>query len=94
MIRIEIESPEVREFSGQSKAGKPYTLRVQSGYAFVVGRDGKPQRYPERIEFVLNDQTPPYPAGMYQLHPSALTVRDGRLVLATVALVPLKAATG
>lgn len=94
MIKIEIESSEVRELSGQSKAtGKPYHLRFQSGYAFVIGPDGKAQRYPERFDFVLDSDQAPYPPGMYQLHPSAVRVRDGRLTLAAVALVPVKQAT-
>lgn len=93
MIKIEIESSEVREFSGQSKAtGKAYHLRIQSGYAFVVGPDGKPARYPERFEFILDADQAPYPAGLYQLHPSAIRVRDGRLTLAAVALAPVKQA--
>lgn len=93
MIKIEIESSEVRELSGQSKAtGKAYHLRIQSGYAFVTGPDGKPARYPERFEFILDVDQAPYPAGLYQLHPSAIRVRDGRLTLAAVALAPVKQA--
>lgn len=94
MIKIEIDSSEVRELSGVSKAtGKPYHLRIQGGYAFVVGPDGKSQRYPERFEFALDSDQAPYPAGLYQLHPSAIRVRDGRLTLAAVALAPVKQAT-
>lgn len=93
MIKVEIESSEVRELSGQSKAtGKAYHLRIQSGYAFVVGPDGKPARYPERFEFILESDQAPFPAGLYQLHPSAIRVRDGRLTLAAVALAPVKQA--
>lgn len=94
MIKIEIDSSEVRELHGQSKAtGKAYHLRIQSGYAFVIGPDGKPARYPERFEFILDADQAPYPAGLYQLHPSAIRVRDGRLTLAAVALAPVKQAT-
>jgi len=91
MIKVEIESSQVRELSGQSKAtGKAYYLRIQSGYAFVVGPDGKPARYPERFEFILDADQAPYPPGLYHLHPSAIRVRDGRLILAAVALAPVK----
>lgn len=93
MIKIEIESSEVRDLRGESKAtGKAYHLRIQSGYAFVMGRDGKPQRYPERFEFILDADQAPYPPGLYHLHPSALAVRDGRLTLSSVALAPVKQA--
>lgn len=93
MIKIEIESSEIRELSGQSKAtGKAYHLRIQSGYAFVTGHDGKPAKYPERFEFILDTDQAPYPPGLYQLHPSALAVRDGRLTLSSVALAPVKQA--
>ena len=93
MIKIEIESSEVRDLRGESKAtGKAYHLRIQSGYAFVVGPDGKPARYPERFEFILDGDQAPYPDGLYQLHPSAIRVRDGRLTLAAVALAPVKQA--
>jgi len=93
MIKVEIESSEVREYSGHSKStGKAYHLRIQSGYAFIVGSDGKPAKYPERFEFILDADQAPYPAGLYQLHPSAIRVRDGRLTLAAVALAPVKQA--
>lgn len=91
MIKIEIESSEVRELRGESKAtGKAYHLRIQSAYAFVTGRDGKPKRYPEAFDFILDADQAPYPPGIYTLHPSALAVRDGRLTLASVALAPVK----
>lgn len=94
MIHIEIESPEVREVHGESKAtGRAYHLRIQSGYAFVIGPDGKRCKYPERFSFFLDIDQAPYPPGLYQLHPSSLRVRDGRLTLSAVVLVPVKPST-
>lgn len=94
MIKIEIDSLEVREQSGVSKTtGKPYHLRFQSGYAFVIGPGGKPFKYPEGFELILDADQAPYPPGLYQLHPSSIRVRDGRLTIVAVALAPVKQAT-
>lgn len=91
MLKIEIDTAEVREFQGTSaKTNKPYHLRIQSGYAFIVGPDGKPAKYPEKFEFMLEHDQAAYPPGLYQLHPSAIGVRDGRLTI-TTALAPVKA---
>lgn len=91
MIKIEIDSQEVRELKGLSaKSNKPYHLRIQHGYAFIVGPDGKPNKYPEKFEFMLEAEQAPYPNGVYALHPSALGVRDGRLTLTGAVLAPVK----
>lgn len=91
MIKIEIDTADVRELQGTSaKTNKPYHLRIQSAYAFIVGPDGKPNKYPEKFEFMLDADQVPFPPGLYQLHPSAIGVRDGRLTLST-ALAPVKA---
>ena len=91
MIKIEIDNPTVREMQGMSaKTNKPYHLRIQEGYAFIVGPDGKPNKYPEKFEFMLDKDQAPFPTGTYHLHPSAIGVRDGRLTI-TTALAPVKA---
>lgn len=94
MIRIEIETPDVRVMEGVSaKTNKPYNLRIQTGYAFIIGPDGKPAKYPEKFEFMLDKDQTPYPAGVYQLLPSAVGVdRDGRLSIAP-RIAPVKAST-
>jgi len=90
MIKIEIDTPDVREIKGVSpKTNKPYHLRIQHGYAFIVGQDGKPSKYPEKFEFMLDGDQSPYPVGLYTLHPGAIGVREGRLTL-TTALAPVK----
>jgi hypothetical protein len=89
MIKIEIESTDLREFKGVSaKNNKPYHLRMQSAYAFIVGPDGKAAKYPEKFELMLDADQTPYPAGVYQLHPSAISVRDGRMTI-TPNLAPV-----
>lgn len=90
MIKIEIDSQTLREIKGVSpKTSKPYHLRIQSGYAFIVGPDGKPAKYPEKFELMLDGDQVPYPTGIYTLDPTAIGVRDGRLTL-TPSLAPVK----
>ena len=49
-MRIEIKSDKIQEISGISKSSsKPYLIRKQSGYAYVVDEAGQPQPYPESI---------------------------------------------
>lgn len=90
MIKIEIESSQLREIKGVSaKTSKPYNLRIQNGYAFIVGPDGTPAKYPEKFEFMLDGDQVAFPPGIYELHPSAISVRDGKLFL-TPNLAPVK----
>lgn len=92
MIKVEIDSQDLREIKGVSpKTNKPYHLRIQSGYIFIVGADGKPGKYPEKFEMMLEADQLPHPSGVYQLHPSAISVRDGRLAISP-ALTPVKSA--
>jgi hypothetical protein len=94
MIKIEIESGDTKdlfELTGvSSKTNKPYHIRRQTAYAFTVGPDGKPSKYPKQIGLYLEKDQAPYPAGLYTLHPSSLDVRDEGLSLRP-SLVPVKA---
>lgn len=94
MIRILIHSADVRTLSGTSKtSGKPYNLRIQTGYAYPVDSQGNPPPFPEKFELMLDDGAKPYEPGDYTLHPSSLYMnRDGKLSLSP-RLVPLKPAT-
>jgi hypothetical protein len=98
MLRIEIKSPEVRTISGTCKpgtvnAGKPYCIRDQEAYAWLVGRDGKPRDYPERISVQLDDDQEAYRPGVYTLAPQSLYVGDfGRLQMGKPKLMPVAAA--
>lgn len=86
-ILIEVKSPVVTEVSGTSKAGKPYHMRKQSAWAYTYDQQGKPQPFPERIEFNLNDGQEPFPVGRYMISPQSFFVGDfnslsiGRLIL-------------
>lgn len=81
MINVAITSPDIREMKGVAKAsGKPYHMRIQTGYAFTVAADGTIADFPDKFEIALDADQVPYPRGKYTLQPSAVFVsRDGRL---------------
>ncbi len=90
MITIAITSPEIRELKGIAKvSGRPYHLRIQTGYAFTVSPEGVISDFPDKFEITLDADQPPYLRGKYQLQPSSVFVnRDGRLDIRT-RLTPL-----
>jgi Helix-destabilising protein len=82
-IQIEIKSTDVDDKRGTSRAGKPYHIREQFGYADL----GK--AYPVEIRVPLDANAPPYAPGTYAIHPDSLYVdRFGRLTLGRLKLVP------
>lgn len=90
MLKVSITSDPVEVIRYTNKAGQAAELRKQTGYLHSVRPDGTPAPFPDRFGFLLNRDQAPYPAGEYQLHPSAVTVdRDGRLSCASV-LTPAK----
>lgn len=93
MIKIEIQSAEVKTKSGNSaRTGKPYSIREQTGFAFTHSRDGKLNPYPVKVSITLGDDQQPYAPGVYQLAPESLyTNRFDQLEISPV-LKPLAAA--
>ena len=68
MIKIEIESAEVKTKSGVSaRTGKPYSMREQRGYVYCTDKDGKPNRHPNTLCITLRDEQAPYAVGFYTL---------------------------
>lgn len=72
------------------KDGSAQTLRKQTAYAHVVNEANESALYPEKFGFLLGREQGPFSAGEYTLHPSAITVRDGQLVLSSNRLTPVK----
>lgn len=93
MIKIEIQSAEVKVKSGTSaRTGKPYNIREQAGFAFTHSRDGKPNSYPVPMSISLGDDQAPYAPGVYQLAPESIyTNRFDQLEISPV-LKPLASA--
>ncbi len=90
MTKVTVTSPAINVLKGIGKtSGKPYELRIQTGYLHTVDSDGAAGEIPDKFEFILQDGEPPYARGHYTLAPSAHFVgRDGRLSVAA-RLVPL-----
>jgi Helix-destabilising protein len=81
--RFEITSTSTTPRSGNSKrTGKPYSFRIQAAYVHL---DGKP--YPEEIEILLDDSTPPHAPGWYVLAKDAYYVDRNRAFSVSPRLV-------
>lgn len=90
MLRVMIESEEVKEKSGTSpRTGKPYRIREQGAYIYLIGKDGKENRFPAQMRVSLEDDQAPYKQGEYTLALSSLYVgRFDSLVVGRVDLIP------
>jgi len=90
-IRITIAQSTAETINYKSKTdGSPQTLRKQTAYAHVVNDANESALYPEKFGFLLNREQTPFAAGEYTLHPSAITVRDGHLMVSSNRLTPVK----
>lgn len=95
MLKVSVTSTEVRNQSGNAKAtGKPYSLNFQTAYLHTVGRDGKPNPYPEKIEIILDKADDGaalfYPIGDYMLDPRSVYVNRNGDVAISPKLTPIK----
>jgi len=96
MIRISVTSTEVRNQRGNAKAtGKPYDLSFQTVWLHLVDRQGNPDPYPTKTEFILEKDKDGaalfHPMGDYTLAPNSLYVdRTGNLAVSPrlVAIKP------
>lgn len=94
MIKIEVSSTAEHVKEGIStKSGKPYRIREQSAYAHIHNQDGTPKPHPVEIRLTLDDNQPPYPAGLYTLAPESLYVGGFGSLQIRPRLRPLAAST-
>lgn len=83
-IQVEIESTEVIIKSGNSaKTGKPYQIREQRAYVTLPG-----QKYPQNIKVTLDDNSAPYPPGIYTVGPDSFFVGRFEDLQMRLRLVP------
>lgn len=89
MLRVIVESAEVSEKSGiAAKSGKPYRIREQECYVYLVDQHGTEKKFPAPMRVGLDD-APPYQPGEYRLSPECLYVGDfSRLMVGRIRLVP------
>lgn len=95
MIKIRILTDKTQHLKGVGKAsGKPYDMHLQTGYAFTIDGDGTVSEIPEKFEFVLDQEQPPFQRGDYTLTPDAVYIdRNGRMgINPKLKPVPAKAA--
>jgi len=93
MIKVEIESAEIKTKSGVSaRTGKPYSMREQRGYAYCTDKDGKPNRHPNALCITLRDDQPPYAPGFYTLSPSSFYTNKYDQLEVSPVLTPFAAA--
>ncbi len=84
-LRVEIQSTDVDEFSGTSKAGRPFHIRKQQAYLFRLG-----EKYPDRFQLRLEDHQQPFEPGHYTVDLSSVRIsRYGDLEFGTVKLIPV-----
>ena len=85
-MKIEIVTSTIKNKSGTSAAGKPYSINKQEGFLFTEGA-----KYPVRFEFNLADGATALAPGMYSLCESSFYVdRFGALSLSgQLALTPI-----
>lgn len=92
-LRIEIKSNLIQEISGTSKAGKPYHIRKQAGWAYTYDPMGALNPFPERMEFTLADGQEPFQPGNYTLSPVSFYIGDFHsLAISRPVLEPIPAA--
>lgn len=89
MLRVIVESAHVNEKSGTSaRSGKPYRIREQEVYVYLVDSQGVEKKFPAAMRVSLDDVAP-YQPGEYMLSPDCLYVGDfGRLVVGRITLKP------
>lgn len=83
MLKVSVETEVVDVRRGVSaKTGKPYEIREQEAWMFGFGRDGQPQKHPQKIKLTLDDDQKPYGLGGYILDPASIYVdRFGQVAI-------------
>lgn len=99
MIRIEIKTEHVNERSGISpRTLRPYTMREQIGWAYLIAEDGSNDPYPTKVKIPLDEAQFAFKPGFYTISPTSFYVGKydvlelGRLKLIPAPLQSAKAA--
>lgn len=87
MYRVQIVDIETRTIEYTDKAGETAAFTLQTCYIWLVGKNGKPAPYPEKLDVAVErddkgNPRPPLPPGEYTLAPSSVYVdQRGRLAI-------------
>jgi hypothetical protein len=82
MVKITVESVDVTQRDGQTKAGKAKP-REQTIWVHTLSKDGKPQPHPVRARHTLWEGDQPLPVGTYTLAPQSIFIdRFGGIAVA------------
>lgn len=77
MFKVQITTTSVQTKSGISpKTGKPYEIREQPAWIYLVDEHGKQQPHPVTMMLMLERNQEPYHPGDYVLHASS--IQSGR----------------
>ncbi len=91
MFKVNVSSVAIHTRNGISpRTGKPYSMREQTGWIYLVDQEGKPNPHPTQITLLLDDQQAPYAIGDYMVKPSSFYVaRFGKLSV-NIELEPVR----
>jgi len=92
MLKVEIESAEVKKLQGTSKkSGNPYSFQTQEAWIWTIDSNTKqPNRHPQKIELMLDDNQVPYSVGFYELDLSSIYVSRQQRLSVSPRLAPVK----
>lgn len=92
MIKIEVKTEHVNEKSGiTATTQKPYKIREQTVWAYLVSKDGSEKPYPTETRVLLEDGQFPYKPGFYTISPQSIFVGQfEKLSIGRLVLMPLE----
>ena len=92
-LKVSVDSTHI-ETRGGNKNGKDWEISTQSVWAHLVDATGVVDKFPSKIDFMLEKGARAYPVGEYILNPSSFKRGDfNSLVLSRPVLYPLPVAS-
>lgn len=89
MVTVDSEHTETRN---GNKNGKDWTITTQSVWAHLCDPTGVEDKFPSKIDFMLEKDARPYKAGIYILNPSSFKRGDFNSLI--LSRPTLRAVTG
>ncbi|HSH72829.1 MAG TPA: hypothetical protein VK974_07205 [Methylophilaceae bacterium] len=91
MIKLEIKDPKPVERKWIDKGtGEQRSMRIQTLLAYLPNANGTLDGTYDKVECILNNNQPSFPAGMYELTPACIYLdRNGRLQVGLSNIQPV-----